>query len=140
MALPRVALDVEIPSDVKYIEEVVELATRQCRELHLPSHKCSLNLPVALSEALSNAILRGNAQGNGKYVRVTATVSDDAVVFDVADQGPDFDMIAERIDPTTPENVMREQGRGLFLMYRLMDHVEHIRDHGNVVRLTLRRE
>jgi serine/threonine-protein kinase RsbW len=140
MANPRVALDVEIPSDVKYIEEVVELATRRCRELHLPSHKCSLNLPVALSEALSNAILRGNAEGNGKHVRVTATVSDDAVVFDVADQGPDFDMVAERIDPTTPENVMREEGRGLFLMYRLMDGVEHIRDHGNVVRLTLRRE
>ena len=140
MANPRVALDVEIPSDVKYIEEVVELATLRCRELHLPSHKCSLNLPVALSEALSNAILRGNAEGNGKHVRVTATVSDDAVVFDVADQGPDFDMVAERIDPTTPENVMREEGRGLFLMYRLMDAVEHIRDHGNVVRLTLRRE
>ena len=140
MANPRVALDVEIPSDVKYIEEVVELATRRCRELHLPSHKCSLNLPVALSEALSNAILRGNAEGNGKLVRVTAVVSDDAVVFDVADQGPDFDMMAERIDPTTPENVMREQGRGLFLMHRLMDRVEHIRDHGNVVRLTLRRE
>ena len=140
MANPRVALDVEIPSDVKYIEEVVELAAQQCRELHLPSHKCSLNLPVALSEALSNAILRGNAEGNGKHVRVTAVVSDDAVVFDIADQGPDFDMAAERIDPTTPENVMREEGRGLFLMYRLMDQVEHIRDHGNVVRLTLLRE
>lgn len=140
MANPRVALDVEIPSDVKYIEEVVELATQWCRELHLPSQKCSLNLPVALSEALSNAILRGNAEGNGKHVRVTAVVNDDAVVFDIADEGPDFDMVAERIDPTTPENVMREQGRGLFLMYRLMDQVEHIRDHGNVVRLTLLRE
>jgi len=140
MGKPRVAIDVEIPSDVKYIEDVVELATRQCRELHLPSQKCSLNLPVALSEALSNAILRGNAEGNGKHVRVTAVVSDDAMVFDVADEGPDFDMLAEWIDPTTPENVMREEGRGLFLMHRLMDRVEHIHDNGNVVRLTLRRE
>jgi serine/threonine-protein kinase RsbW len=140
MAKPRVALDVEIPSDVKYIEEVVELASRQCRELQLPSQKCSLNLPVALSEALSNAILRGNAEGSGKYVRVRAVVSDDALVFDVADEGPDFDMVAEWIDPTTPENVVREEGRGLFLMHRLMDQVEHIHDNGNIVRLTLRRE
>ena len=140
MAKPRVALDVEIPSDVKYIEEVVELASRQCRELHLPSQKCSLNLPVALSEALSNAILRGNAECSGKYVRVRAVVSDDALVFDVADEGPDFDMVAEWIDPTTPENVVREEGRGLFLMHRLMDQVEHIHDNGNIVRLTLRRE
>jgi serine/threonine-protein kinase RsbW len=138
MAKPRVALDVEIPSDVKYIEQVVELATRQCRELHLPPHKCSLNVPVALSEALSNAILRGNANGKGK-VRVRALIRDDAVVFDITDEGPDFDMEAKRLEPT-PENIMREEGRGLYLMYRLMDSVEHIHNGGNVIRLTLRRE
>jgi serine/threonine-protein kinase RsbW len=138
MAKPRVALDVEIPSDVKYIEHVVELATRQCRELRLPPHKCSLNVPVALSEALSNAILRGNADGKGK-VRVRAVIRDDAVVFDITDEGPDFDMDAKRVEPT-PENITREEGRGLFLMYRLMDRVEHIYKKGNVIRLTLRRE
>jgi serine/threonine-protein kinase RsbW len=139
MAKPRVALDIEIPSDVKYIEQVVELATRQCRELHMPPKKCSLNVPVALSEALSNAIIRGNANGKGKHVRVRALVSDDEIVFDVADEGPDFDMEKERVEPTT-ETVMREDGRGLFLMHRLMDRVEHIRKRGNVIRLTLRRE
>jgi serine/threonine-protein kinase RsbW len=138
MAKPRVALDVEIPSDVKYIEHVVELATRQCRELRLPPHKCSLNVPVALSEALSNAILRGNADGKGK-VRVRAVINDDAVVFDITDEGPDFDMDAKRVEPT-PENITREEGRGLFLMHRLMDRVEHIYKKGNVIRLTLRRE
>ena len=138
MAKPRVAIDVEIPSDVKYIEQVVELATRQCRELRLPPHKCSLNVPVALSEALSNAILRGNSDGKGK-VRVRAVIRDDAVVFDITDQGPDFDMDAKRVEPT-PENVTREEGRGLFLMHRLMDRVEHIYKDGNVIRLTLRRE
>jgi serine/threonine-protein kinase RsbW len=139
MAKPRVALDIEIPSDVKYIEQVVELATRQCRELHLPPKKCSLNVPVALSEALSNAIIRGNANGKGKHVRVRALVSDDAIVFDVADEGPDFDMEKLRVEPTA-ETIMREDGRGLFLMHRLMDRVEHIRNLGNVIRLTLRRE
>jgi serine/threonine-protein kinase RsbW len=139
METPHVALVVVTPSDLKYIQAFVELAARLCRELHLPPRKCSLNLPVALTEALSNAILRGNGEGNDKHVRVRAFVSDDALDFDVSDEGPDFDMIAERIDPT-PENLMLEQGRGLFLMYRLMDQVEHIRDHGNVVRLTLRRQ
>ena len=92
MAKPRVALDIEIPSDVKYIEGVVELATKECRELDLPSHKCSLNIPVALSEALSNAILRGNANGKGKNVRLRALVRDDAIVFDVSEYVHDFDM------------------------------------------------
>ena len=138
MAKPRVALDIEIPSDVKYIEQVVELATRECRELHLPPQKCSLNVPVALSEALSNAILRGNRNGKGK-VRLRAVIKDDSVVFEVTDEGQDFDMDKARVEPTA-ENVTREEGRGLFLMHRLMDRVEHMYKRGNTVMLTLLRE
>jgi len=139
MGNSHVALDVEIPSDVRYIDSVVELATRKCRELHLPPHKCSLNVRVALAEAISNAILRGNGHAHDKHVRVRATVSDDAVVFDVVDEGPGFDLAADRPDPTAPENLEHEDGRGLFLMRSLMDNVERFQADGNVVRLTLRR-
>lgn len=135
----RVALDLEIPSDVDYIEGVVALATQQCRDLHLPARKCSLNIPVALSEALSNAILRGNGEAAGKVVRVRATISEKALVFDVVDEGTGFDMVASESDPTTRENLGREDGRGLFLMRRLMDRVENFQDKGNVVRLTVNR-
>ena len=44
------------------------------------------------------------------------------------------------VDCTTPENLTREEGRGLFLMRQLMDRVESFRNKGNVVRLTLHRE
>jgi hypothetical protein len=64
MAESRVAFDLQIPSDVEYIEGVVELARQRCRELKISPAKCSLNIPVALSEALSNAILRGPDQGD----------------------------------------------------------------------------
>jgi len=139
MGNSHVALDVEIPSDVRYIDSVVELATRKCRELQLPARKCSLNVRVALAEAISNAILRGNGDAHNKHVRVRATVSDDAVVFDVVDEGPGFDLAADRPDPTSPENIEHEDGRGLFLMKSLMDNVERFQADGNVVRLTLRR-
>ncbi len=140
MSDSEVAMDVEIPSDVKYIEGVIELATRKCRELSIPPRKCSLNVRVALAEALSNAILRGNGDAAHKHVRIKATVSDAAVVFDVTDEGPGFDLGADRPDPTSPENLMQEDGRGLFLMQRLMDRVERFQSDGNVVRLTLNRE
>jgi serine/threonine-protein kinase RsbW len=139
MGKPRVALDVEIPSDVSYIEGVVELATRKCRELSIPPQKCSLNVRVALAEAISNAILRGNGDGANKHVRIKAVVHDHAVVFDVVDEGPGFDLGADRPDPTSPDNLENEDGRGLFLMRRLMDNVERFQRNGNVVRLTLRR-
>jgi len=139
MAKPHVALDVRIPSDVNYIEGVVELATRKCRELLIPPRKCSLNVRVALSEAISNAILRGNGVGDNKHVRIRAVVSDETVVFDVVDEGPGFDL-SSIPDPTSPDNILREDGRGLFLMQQLMDEVERFQADGNVVRLTLRRE
>ena len=139
MAESHVALDVEIPSDVKYMEGVIELATRKCRELSIPAQKCSLNVRVALAEAISNAILRGNGDAAHKHVRVRAVVNDASVVFDVTDEGPGFDLAADRPDPTAPENIMSEDGRGLFLMHRLMDRVERFQSDGNVVRLTLNR-
>ena len=135
----KVAFDLSIPSDVQYIEGVVELARQRCRELKFPAQKCSLNVPVALSEALSNAILRGNDSQPDKQVRVRAIVDSGNLVFEVMDEGPGFDMAMSSVDPTTPENVEKEEGRGLFLMQSLMDSVENFVDDGNTVRLTLRR-
>jgi serine/threonine-protein kinase RsbW len=140
MAEMRVAFDLQIPSDVEYIEGVVELARQRCRELKFSPTKCSLNVPVALSEALSNAILRGNVSTGGKEVRVRAIITDTDLVFEVVDEGPGFNFDECERDCTLAENLTKEEGRGLFLMRRLMDRVESFRDQGNVVRLTLHRE
>jgi serine/threonine-protein kinase RsbW len=135
----RLALELQIPSDVRYIERIVGIVMRQCEELAFPPHKCSLNIPVALSEALSNAILRGNGEDPQKQVRVRSAVDGDSLVIEIADEGAGFDMRRAMRDPTALENLGREDGRGLFLMHRLMDRVEHYTDPQNVVRLTLRR-
>jgi serine/threonine-protein kinase RsbW len=137
----RVAIELEIPSDVRYIERVVDTVVRQCADFHYPRRVCALNVPVALTEALSNAILRGNAEDGGKQVRVRASVDIRELVLEVEDQGEGFDLEAKSVDPTSPERLGREDGRGLFLMRRLMDRVERFPgdDQGSVVRLTLRR-
>ncbi len=102
--------------------------------------QCSLNVPVALSEALSNAMLRGNADDPRKHVHVRVRVDADTLVVDVADEGSGFNIDDCTVDPTAPDLLMGEQGRGLFLMRKLMDQVECLADGPrNVVRLTLRR-
>jgi len=135
----RLAIELEIPSDIRYIERVVELVTGQCAQLCYTARHCALNVPVALTEALANAILRGNGENREKHVRVTARLDFTRLVMEVSDEGEGFDIDDCTIDPTTGDNVMREDGRGLFLMRRLMDSVERFSDHGNVVRLTLLR-
>jgi serine/threonine-protein kinase RsbW len=135
----RVAIEVWIPSDVGYIERVVEMIRRQVAEMSFDDRHVMLNVPVALTEALSNAILRGNEEDPGKHVHVRAFVTPQRLVVEVKDEGRGFDIERCTRDPTSPENVEREDGRGLFLMRSLMDSVERYDADGNVVRLTLNR-
>jgi serine/threonine-protein kinase RsbW len=135
----RLAVEVDIPSDVRYIENIVAMVTRQCAQLSYAPRQLALNVPVALTEALSNAILYGNRERRDRHVHVRAEVDRERLVVEVSDEGAGFDLETAEIDPTSPENLLREDGRGLFLMRRLMDSVERFDDRGNVIRMTLRR-
>ena len=104
------------------------------------ARQLTLNLPVALTEALSNAILRGNAEDPAKRVHIHGRLDKDTLVVEVTDEGSGFDLDACTIDPTRPERLESEEGRGLYLMRKLMDSVECLPPApGSLVRLTLRR-
>lgn len=142
----RLRLELELPSDVRYIEPIVGLVQQECRLFGFPARHCALNVPVALSEAVSNAILRGNEEDPSRLVRVRLNASQAALVMEVEDEGDGFDLDASTHDPADPANLEREDGRGLFLMRALMDSVERFdrtiageAGGGNVVRLTLHR-
>jgi serine/threonine-protein kinase RsbW len=134
-------LDLMVPSDVAAIEGVVAAVVGRCRALGYPARVCSLNVPVALTEALANAIISGNREDPSKQVRVRAQVDDRAIVLEVVDEGAGFDLDACEAQGDEPGFVEREDGRGLFLMRRLMDRVEQYRldGQGSAVRLTLHR-
>ena len=118
----------------------MDLVRRECQAMAFGSRQLMLNVPVALTEALSNAILRGNQDDPRKHVFVRVHVDVHVLTIEVGDQGRGFDIEECTLDPTTPERLLREDGRGLFLMRQLMDNVERYADSaGNVVRLTLRR-
>lgn len=135
----HVALELEIPSDIRYIERVVEVVSRQCEQLAYHPRQIALNVPVALTEALSNAILRGNRESADKTVQIRCDLNRERLVLEIVDEGRGFDLQECLIDPTGPEQITREDGRGLFLMARLMDSIERFNSRGNVVRMTLRR-
>lgn len=133
-------VELDIPSDVRLIEKVVELVRRECEVMSFARRQLMLNVPVALTEALSNAILRGNGDDPAKQVHVRAEVDAERLVLEVGDEGTGFDFASAQVDPTAPENLSREDGRGLFLMRKLMDSVERIElAHGSMVRMTLHR-
>lgn len=126
-----------LPSEVSCIEEAVELVTRHCLAGHDASPTIRFRLRVVLSEALSNAILRGNAEDHSKWVDVRAELVPDSIRVYVTDEGPGFDPAAVP-EPIRPEQLDEAQGRGLYLIRKLVDAVQ-FNEQGNSICMILRR-
>jgi len=125
----------ELPNDVSVIEHVVKLLADRCREYRSYSQKTLVNLRIAVSEALSNAILNGNQGDRSKRVRIRASVDAWKVKVQVTDEGPGFDP-KEVPDPTDSHALEGSGGRGVFLLRRLADDVM-FNETGNSVTIAL---
>jgi len=126
-----------LPSDISWIEEAVELVVRHCLAGHQTTKKTRFRLQVVLSEALSNAIVRGNGENTEKWVDIRAELLSDTIRVHVTDEGPGFDPGLVP-DPVTPEQLDTSGGRGLYLIRKLVDSVE-FNEQGNSICMTLRR-
>jgi len=129
-------LSLDVPSDLQYVGPAVELIVGRLPSGPLSPRRIRFNFRTALAEALANAIAYGNRYDPHRLVRVRVEVSRDAVRIYVTDDGAGFDP-ATVPDPTLPERVEREDGRGLFVLRSLVDHVV-FSERGNSVCLTLR--
>lgn len=129
-------LILELPNDLRAIPQAVDYVVRRCTLCEDHARRLRLNFRVGLTEALANAMLYGNGDDPLKRVRVEVVLSETAITARVTDQGDGFDPHCVP-DPTTPENVTRAGGRGIFLMRELLDEVR-FNDCGNAVTLVLR--
>jgi serine/threonine-protein kinase RsbW len=83
-------------------------------------------LITALREALANAIRHGNQQDPSRKIRVDLGIKERTVTIRVEDEGRGFDP-ADIPDPTSPENLLRPSGRGIFYMRQFMNRVDFCR-------------
>lgn len=132
-----------ISSNIARIEPLVSEVVHLCLEAGLSPRACRLNIPVALTEALSNAIVCGNHEDEQRLVRATFELDAAALTIEVTDDGDGFDPATVTFSPEDTDWLEREDGRGLFLMRSLMDRVELQRPGagrvGHTVRLVLNR-
>jgi serine/threonine-protein kinase RsbW len=90
-----------------------------------------INLSVV--EAVNNAILYGNKQDISKHVHFFVKKMENKLFVTIKDEGNGFDF-ARIPDPTLPNNVKKNAGRGLFLMQILSDEI-FFEDDGSKVTL-----
>lgn len=131
-------LRLRVPSDVAYVEDAVELVARHLEASFLHRETIRFNLKVALTEALANAILYGNAEDSAKGVSVRVLFGHTTVQVEVTDEGGGFDY-RFLPDPTLPETLTLPSGRGLFLIRNLVDELR-FNATGNSICMILRRD
>lgn len=111
-----------ITSSQDQLPKVEKLLDRLSKYYHLNEEKAD-NLAIVLTELVNNAIIHGNKNRPEKKVTIKARCYSDRVEISVKDQGKGFNPDKLR-DPRDPENIWRENGRGIFLVKNLIDKVE----------------
>lgn len=91
------------------------------------------NIMVSVTESVNNAIVHGNKSDRDKKVMLSLDYNDNELKFKVRDEGMGFDF-HNVPDPTSPENLEKVNGRGIFLMKHLCDEV-NFSDSGNEVEM-----
>ncbi len=124
----RVEVNITIPNDTKHlgmIGRIAEGLAYSLRGYEGSKRDLAYHLNLVLTEAAANAIFHGNNSDPDKSVHINMSASDHDLIIRVYDQGLGFDK--KLLDEAAVED-FAEGGRGLQLIIKLMDHVEHSRE------------
>ena len=124
---------IEIPSETKYIKRVSHEILGYLQRFGI-NKSIQFDVRLAVEEAVRNSIEHGHFCDEVLPITVFYRVGKDKVTIRVEDKGEGFDL--EKIpDPRKLDNLMRGNGRGVFLIHKLMDRVRYNKK-GNKVTMT----
>jgi serine/threonine-protein kinase RsbW len=132
------AVELVIPARLEYLD-LVDNVVEAVNELMHFDEEAKTAVSISVVEAGTNAIQHGCRKNGGQSeVHLRFVVEEEALTVMIRDPGTGFDP-GELPDPTSPENLLRERGRGIFIMRQMMDEVDFSFDDGTSVRLVKRR-
>lgn len=112
---------VSFPSDLKNLRIAETLIDDVCKNYDVHEDHYG-NILISVTEAVNNAIQHGNLEDYSKSVRISIFENEKELRFTISDDGEGFSY-DNLPDPTAPENIEKESGRGIFLMKSLADEV-----------------
>ncbi|MCK4679735.1 ATP-binding protein [bacterium] len=114
--------EVVLPSELEVLDSIDESTLKYSRLAGIDNGTASM-VAMAAIEAVTNAVLHGNAACGGKEVMVRYEWEPGEFRITVHDQGKGFDLSCVH-DPTDPEWCMASSGRGIYIMRQVMDSVD----------------
>ncbi len=127
------SISIEIPSlsdNIRIIESFIDNA----KEKFNLNDDIYGNIMISVTESVNNAIVHGNGNNKSKNVKISLILDEKIIKFKIQDEGDGFDYHGLP-DPTSPENIAKPGGRGIFLMRHLADEVSFL-DDGRIVELS----
>jgi len=121
--LPENKYHLEIESDPNNLITVEEFVNFFAKDIGLKNEQIAALL-LAVTEATTNAIIHANKCNVNKTVTVDVTVNSSTLIVKIIDEGAGFDP-AKIPDPTLPENLLKDSGRGVYLMKIYMDDLKY---------------
>jgi serine/threonine-protein kinase RsbW len=110
-----------LDSTLESVNQAEETARQMAAEVGF-QNEAAHEIAMAVREAAVNAVLHGNQYDPAKKVRVSYEKKPGLLQVTVTDEGPGFE--PEQLpDPLAPENLLKQSGRGIFLIRSYMNEV-----------------
>jgi len=113
----------ELESDPNNLITVEEFVNYFAKDIGIDEDKMN-GLMLSVTEATTNAIIHANKSDPSKKVTIDVIVDKDYLTVKVKDEGKGFDP-SKVPDPTAPENLLKDSGRGVYLMRVYMDDLKY---------------
>ena len=120
--MPEKDYHLEIESNAKNLITVEEFVNYFAVDMNINAEKIP-GLLLAITEACTNAIIHANKNDETKLVTIDVNKEDNQLIIRVKDQGKGFDP-AKIPDPTETDNLLKDSGRGIYLMRVYMDDLK----------------
>ncbi|WP_114748311.1 ATP-binding protein [Pleomorphovibrio marinus] len=116
------SIKISIPSLIENIT-IIESFIDNAKEKFQINDDIYGNIMISVTECVSNAIIHGNKENSKKPVNIELKFLDNQIKFIIEDQGAGYDF-QHLEDPTSPQNLEKSGGRGVFIMKHLCDEIE----------------
>ncbi len=111
-----------VPSDPSLIGEIDEFVESRLRARNIDDSIIA-DIAICATEIANNGIIHGNKEDPEKTVTLDMDFSGNEVTITVTDQGNYFN--PELVEnPLDDKNLLREVGRGIFIVRSLMDRLD----------------
>ncbi len=135
MTVQRVSYTLE--SSLDSVNKAEEEATKVATRAGFDEDEVG-RISMAVREATVNAVLHGNHYDTSKRVSLSFENTGNELIITVQDQGSGLDPQGIA-DPLAPENLLKQSGRGIFLIRAFMDDVQFRKlDPGTEIKLIKR--